>query len=32
VQEAVKEAYGAEVEKSKQPGYVVRDLEEVEAE
>jgi stage V sporulation protein G len=32
VQEAVKEAYAAEVEKSKQPGYVVRDLEEVEVE
>jgi stage V sporulation protein G len=32
VQEAVREAYAAEVEKSKQPGYVVRDLEEVEVE
>lgn len=32
VQDAIKEAYAAEVEKSKLPGYVVRDLEEVEAE
>jgi stage V sporulation protein G len=31
VQDAIREAYAAEVEKSKQPGYVVRDLEEVEA-